>query len=204
MAWPDGLKFYPDYLDAAAAAALLEDIREITAAAPLYRPRMPRTGKPLSVAMTNCGPLGWYTDKAQGYRYLRQNPHTNEDWPPIPPSISRIWDELANYQAAPQACLINYYDADAKMGMHRDADESALDAPVVSISLGDDALFRVGGKTRKGPTQSVRLTSGAVVVLGGDARQVFHGIDRIYPGTSKLLAEGGRFNLTLRRVTLPA
>lgn len=204
MAWPDGLKFFPDYLDAAEAAALVEDVRKVTAAAPLYRPRMPRSGKPLSVAMTNCGPMGWYTDKARGYRYTDRHPVTGSPWPAIPPAIVRIWDALADYRAAPEACLINYYDANAKMGMHRDADEAALDAPVVSISLGDDALFRIGGGTRKGPTRSVRLTSGSVVVLSGAARHVFHGVDRIYPGTSGLLVEGGRFNLTLRRVTAAA
>lgn len=204
MPWPDGLRFLPDYLDEAECNAVLDAVRETVAIAPLYRPRMPRSGKPLSVRMSNCGRLGWFTDKTEGYRYVDRHPETATRWPPIPESIGRIWDALAHYRAEPEACLINYYDADAKMGMHRDSDEAALDAPVVSISLGDDALFRVGGRTRRGPTQSVRLTSGSVVVLSGDARHVFHGIDRIYAGTSRLLAEGGRLNLTLRRVTIPA
>jgi DNA oxidative demethylase len=87
------------------------------------------------------------------------------------------------------------------MGLHQDRDESDFDAPVVSISLGDACLFRVGGQKRNGPSHAFRLSSGDVVVLGGQARLAFHGVDRIYPGTSRLLPEGGRINLTLRRVT---
>ena len=104
----------------------------------------------------------------------------------------------------PEACLINFYDPTAKMGLHQDRDETDFDAPVVSVSLGDCCLFRVGGLKRSDPTRSFRLNSGDVVVLGGDARLAFHGVDRIYPGTSTLLAEGGRINLTMRRVTRPA
>jgi alkylated DNA repair protein (DNA oxidative demethylase) len=97
--------------------------------------------------------------------------------------------------------LVNFYTADAKMGLHQDRDETDLQAPVVSISLGDTCLFRVGGLNRTDPTGSFKLTSGDVVVLGGESRLAFHGVDRIYPGTSTLLKSGGRINLTLRRVT---
>ena len=111
------------------------------------------------------------------------------------------WRALAGFDARPQACLINFYGASARMGLHQDRDEQDFSAPVVSLSLGDTGVFRVGGTKRSDPTQTFRLASGDAVVLGGEARLAFHGIDRILPGTSTLLPEGGRINLTLRRVT---
>jgi len=173
----------------------------VIAAAPLYTPRMPRSGKPMSVKMTNCGALGWVTDEARGYRYQATHPETGAPWPPIPDGIMRAWRELASYQGEPQACLINYYAADARLGLHQDKDEQDLAAPVVSLSLGDAALFRVGGLKRNDPTRSLRLVSGDAIVLGGAGRLAFHGVDRILPETSTLLSEGGRINLTLRRVS---
>jgi alkylated DNA repair protein (DNA oxidative demethylase) len=98
---------------------------------------------------------------------------------------------------------VNLYGAEAKMGLHQDRDEHDFDAPVVSLSLGDTCMFRIGGTKRSDPTRSIRLASGDAVVLGGDARLAFHGVDRIIPGTSTLLPEGGRINLTMRRVTKP-
>ena len=178
-------------------------MRAVIGAAPLYVPRMPRTAKPMSVRMSNCGPLGWVTDEARGYRYQSIHPETGAPWPPIPDILLRAWRDLGGYALPPEACLINFYAADARMGLHQDKDERDLAAPVVSLSLGDTALFRVGGLNRGGPTMSVRLASGDAVVLGGESRLVFHGVDRILPGTSTLLAEGGRINLTLRRVTKP-
>jgi alkylated DNA repair protein (DNA oxidative demethylase) len=170
--------------------------------APLYTPRMPRSGKPMSVKMTNCGPLGWMTDEA-GYRYQSTHPETGRRWPPIPAIAMQAWHDLAGYPHPPQACLINYYDAEARMGLHQDRDEQDFAAPVVSLSLGDTGLFRIGGTGRSDPTQSFRLASGDAAVLAGTARLAFHGIDRILPGTSTLLPDGGRINLTLRRVTRP-
>ncbi len=172
-------------------------------AAPLYTPAMPSTGKEMSVRMTNCGTLGWVTDKERGYRYQATHPVTGERWPPIPEMLLTLWRELSDYPHPPEACLVNFYSDTAKMGLHQDRDEADLDAPVVSVSLGDACLFRVGGTTRSGSTQSLRLESGDVVVLGGAGRLCFHGVDRIYPGTSDLLPKGGRINLTLRRVTRP-
>ena len=195
-----GLRLYPGCLDRTAQAELLAALRRIFAAAPLYTPRMPRSGRPLSVRMSNCGPLGWVSDES-GYRYQSMHPITGQPWPAMPPSLLAIWHALAAYPDPPEACLINYYAATAKMGLHQDRDETDFDAPVVSISLGDDCLFRVGGDRRRDPTQPFRLSSGDVVVLGGPARLAFHGVDRIYPGTSSLLPDGGRINLTLRRVT---
>ncbi len=198
---PDGLRLLPDFLDWEAQQALLDDIRAVVAAAPLFTPEMPRTGKPLSVRMTNCGSLGWVTDRERGYRYQPTHPQTGAPWPPMPPRLLAIWDAVAATDVQPQACLVNFYDADARMGLHQDRDERDLTAPVVSVSLGDECLFRVGQTTRGGPTPSVRLRPGDVVVLGGASRLAFHGVDRIYPGTSTLLRNGGRINLTMRRVT---
>jgi len=198
------LTYLPGKFDRRAQAALLADLRDIIAAAPLFTPAMPRSGRPMSVRMTNCGPLGWVTDQERGYRYQATHPVSGEPWPPLPPVLLVLWDEVAGYHAPPEACLVNYYAGGAKMGLHQDKDEQDFAAPVLSVSLGDTALFRVGGLTRKGPTRSFELRSGDVVVLAGEDRLAFHGIARVLPGTSDLLAEGGRFNLTLRRVTKPA
>jgi len=200
----DGLRIVPGYLDRAAQAAMRDALQDVFARAPLYTPRMPKTGKPMSVRMTNCGPLGWVTDAERGYRYQATHPETGVPWPPMPAALLAAWRELADYDHAPEACLINLYGPDAKMGLHQDSDEEDFDAPVVSLSLGDTCLFRIGGTKRSDPTRSIRLASGDAVVLGGAARLAFHGVDRIMPGTSTLLPEGGRINLTLRRVTVPA
>ncbi|WP_210497378.1 alpha-ketoglutarate-dependent dioxygenase AlkB family protein [Microvirga antarctica] len=194
-----GFTYYPDYLDRAVQEALLDAIRAITRAAPLYTPRMPRTGKPFSVRMTNCGPLGWVSDQT-GYRYQPTHPETGAPWPPLPPVLLKAWTTLSDFPHPPDACLINFYEPTAKMGLHQDKDEDELGAPVVSLSLGDTALFRYGGLDRKDPTRSIRLKSGDAVVFGGPARLAFHGIDRLLPGSSDLLPQGGRLNLTLRKV----
>jgi alkylated DNA repair protein (DNA oxidative demethylase) len=199
----EGIRHLPGHLDREAQETLLEDIRTAVEAAPLYVPTMPKSGKPMSVRMTNCGTLGWLTDRDRGYRYQPQHPVTGEPWPPIPARLMALWREVADYPHPPQACLVNFYSDSARMGLHQDRDEEDFSAPVVSVSLGDDCLFRVGGTRRSDPTVSVRLASGDVVVLGGTGRLAFHGVDRIYPGTSTLLKKGGRINLTLRRVTLP-
>ena len=157
--------------------------------------------------MTNLGPLGWVSDRDGGYRYQATHPLTGRPWPPIPATVLDLWRSVAFYPHPPEACLVNYYAPAARMGLHQDCDEEDFSAPVVSISLGDGCLFRVGGRERGGATRSLKLSSGDVVVLGGDARLAFHGVDRIYPGTSTLLSdwfpEGGRINLTLRRVSKP-
>ena len=197
-----GLRHYPDYLDRREQAALLDELREILRAAPLFTPRMPRTDKPFSVRMTNCGPLGWVSD-AEGYRYQARHPETGRPWPPIPQRVLAAWRELAPDSPQPEACLVNMYDASARMGLHQDRDEQEFSAPVVSLSLGNDAVFRIGGTTRNAPTRSFRLRSGDAMSLGGPARLAYHGVDRIVAGTSTLLAKGGRINLTLRRVTKP-
>lgn len=198
-----GLVHHPGYLDRAAQEVLLAALRGVLARAPLFVPRMPRTDKPLSVRMTNCGPLGWVADRA-GYRYQPHHPETGAPWPPIPDLALTAWDKLAAHPTPPEACLVNWYEGGARMGLHQDRDESDLTAPVVSLSLGDTAVFRYGGTARGGPTRSIRLASGDALVLGGASRLVFHGVDRVLPGTGDLLPRGGRINLTLRRVGLPA
>ncbi|HYA05509.1 MAG TPA: alpha-ketoglutarate-dependent dioxygenase AlkB [Xanthobacteraceae bacterium] len=199
---PNGLRLYPGYLDRERQDELLAAIRRVLAAAPLYTPRMPKSGRPFTVRMSNCGPLGWVSDQG-GYRYQPTHPQTGRPWPPIPDVLIAMWNELARYAHPPQACLINFYGPAAKMGLHQDRDEADFAAPVVSLSLGDSCLFRIGGSRRGDGSRSLRLHSGDAVVLGGDSRLAFHGVDRILPGTSRLLVEGGRFNLTLRRVTRP-
>ncbi|MRG54703.1 alpha-ketoglutarate-dependent dioxygenase AlkB [Phyllobacterium sp. SYP-B3895] len=196
-----GIRYYPDYFDQAAQAALVEDIRAVVAQAPLYVPAMPKTGKEMSVRMTNCGALGWVTDKEGGYRYQPVHPITGEPWPPIPERLQQLWHHISEFPMPPEACLVNFYSDTAKMGQHQDRDEQNLNAPVVSVSLGDACQFRFGGTKRTDKTQSLRLSSGDVIVLGGEGRLAYHGVDRIYPGTSMLLKGTGRINLTLRRVT---
>jgi DNA oxidative demethylase len=197
-----GLRLMSGYLDRPAQEALARAIAAVLERAPLYVPRMPRSGKPLSVRMSNCGPLGWISDET-GYRYQATHPETGRTWPPIPEVLLEAWSDLAQYPHPPEACLINYYGPAARMGLHQDRDEQDFSAPVLSFSLGDACLFRVGGLRRSDPSRSVELKSGDALVFGGEARLVFHGVDRVFPGTSTLLPQGGRINLTLRRVSLP-
>jgi alkylated DNA repair protein (DNA oxidative demethylase) len=198
-----GVTHYPAFLDRAAQETLRDEISDICREASLFQPTMPRWGNPMSVRMLNLGPLGWVSDKS-GYRYQARHPVTDEPWPPIVPSLIAAWKQLTDAYPEPEACLINWYSPTAKMGLHQDRDEADFNAPIVSLSLGDDALFRIGTTERGGPTQSFRLRSGDALVFGGPARLDFHGIDRIYPSTSTLLPEGGRINLTMRRVTVPS
>lgn len=198
------MRYFPEYLNREAQQRLLADIMTVVCHAPFFTPAMPRTGKPFSVQMTNCGPLGWVSDKEGGYRYQAAHPVTGGPWPDMPPALLDIWREVAGYAAEPEACLVNYYRPGTRMGLHRDEDEADFEAPVVSVSLGDTAKFRIGGLTRKDPTRSFDLRSGDVLVLHAETRLAYHGVDRIMPGTSTLLddvlPDGGRLNLTLRRV----
>lgn len=198
---PHDAKWVPQCLTHEEQLKLVEEIRQIVTAAPLFVPKMPRTGKPMSVRMTNCGPLGWVTTKEEGYRYQAMHPETGEKWPDMPATLLKLWDKYADYPKPPEACLVNFYEASAKMGLHQDRDENDLKAPVLSISLGDTCLFRIGGENRKDSTKSFKLESGDVMLLTGKSRMAFHGVDKIYPGTSTLLKQDGRINLTLRRVT---
>src|SRR5262249_14521024 len=158
-------------------------------------------GAPFSVEETNFGALGWFSDRT-GYRYVETHPQTGRAWPDIPAKLLSLWQEVSGYPALPECCLVNLYRDGARMGLHQDRDEQAANAPVVSVSLGDEAVFRIGGDTHKGPTRTVKLLSGDVLKFGGPARSAFHGIDRVIPDSSTLLPDGGRINLTLRRVTM--
>jgi alkylated DNA repair protein (DNA oxidative demethylase) len=196
-----GVNYWPEKLDRAGQADVLREILKRVETAPFFRPTMPKTGTPFSVEMTNFGPLGWVSDRDGGYRYQAHHPVTGEAWPKIPDLLSALWAETTHYPAPPEACLVNLYRLGAHMGLHRDADEQAMDAPVLSVSVGDTAIFRFGMKKRGGGTMTVRLRSGDVLSFGGPARLLYHGIDRIEAGSSALVPGGGRINLTLRRVT---
>jgi len=198
-----GLTLFRAYLDDAAQRALAVEITEVVSLAPWFLPRMPRSGRAFSVKMTNCGMLGWVSDRDGGYRYQTAHPVSGRAWPPIPHSVLNIWRAVASYPHLPEACLVNFYDSRARMGIHQDRDEEDFAAPVVSISLGDSCRFRYGGLRRADPSQRLELRSGDVIVMGGAARLIFHGVDKIYPQSSGLLPGGGRINLTLRRVTRP-
>jgi DNA oxidative demethylase len=197
-----GVRLWSGALDASEQGLLVKDVLQRAEDAPFYRPQMPRSGKPFSVEETNFGSMGWYSD-ISGYRYEARHPLTQRAWPPIPEILLELWRKTTGYRAPPECCLVNLYRAGARMGLHQDRDEAALEAPVLSVSLGDDALFRIGGTTRKAPTKGIKLCSGDVLVFGGPARLAFHGIDRLVSGSSRLVTGGGRINLTLRRVAAP-
>lgn len=192
-----GFEIHSGYLDLIAQQRCVEALRKVAAAAPFVRPVTP-SGKAMSVRMTSAGAFGWITDR-KGYRYSEVHPD-GMAWPAIPEEIVHLWRDVTGLERDPECCLINYYDADARMGMHQDKDEADYRWPVVSLSLGDDALFRMGNEQRGGKTQSHWLRSGDVVVMGGAARLIYHGVDRIKAGSSALLAKGGRINVTLRVV----
>jgi alkylated DNA repair protein (DNA oxidative demethylase) len=193
-----GLRLYKTALDRGAQERLRDELRELLRQSPLFRPAMPRSGKPFSVRMSNCGPLGWVSD-ISGYRYQAHHPETGRPWPPMPQSLLELWRAYADCGLAPDACLINHYDEQARMGPHQDRDEADFSAPILSVSLGDSCVFRYGGEHRRDPSETIRLESGDVLVFGGPARLMFHGVDRILPQSSTLLDPPGRINLTLRR-----
>ncbi len=192
------VNIYPEALGLAAQRALVASIREIARAAPLFSP-VTSSGKKMSVRMTAAGQFGWVSD-ARGYRYEAQHPR-GVAWPEIPQSLLDVWKAAAPHARLPECALINFYGEGARMGLHQDNDEADFSQPVVSISLGDEGLFRVGGRERGGKTASHWLRSGDVVVLGGDARLAYHGVDRIKHRSSTLLPDGGRINVTMRVVT---
>ena len=195
----DGFRLFPAALDANVQQALVKEILAAAETAPFYRPVTPG-GKAMSVEMTSLGPLGWITD-AKGYRYEPAHPVTGAPWPAMPRALVELWNRLTRSPAPPDACLVNLYRDGARMGLHQDKDESDFGFPVLSVSLGDTAVFRLGGPKRSDPTRSLRLASGDVCVLSGPMRLAYHGVDRIVPGSSRLIPGGGRINLTLRRAS---
>ncbi|MNT00594.1 Alpha-ketoglutarate-dependent dioxygenase AlkB [compost metagenome] len=191
-----GFRLWPGALDAEAQQALLAEVMAAAQTAPFYRPVTPG-GRPFSVEMTGMGPLAWVSDRA-GYRYQATHPITEQTWPPMPQTLLDLWDALTGWPVPPDACLVNLYRHEAKMGLHQDRDEVDLTAPVLSVSLGDTAVFRIGA-AEGGRTHSLKLASGDVCALTGPARLARHGIDRLLAGSSRLVPGGGRINLTLRR-----
>lgn len=200
----DGFSYHPEALSRQQQQDLVAWAFDVARGFPWYTPAMPRTGTPMSVKMTSAGRFAWMSDKLGGYRYEPSHPVTGRPLPPIHPLLRELWQSAGQYAPEPESCLINWYGPTAKMGQHVDKDEDDPHAPVVSLSLGDEGIFRLGGLKRGGPTTKLTLKSGDVVVLGGTARFAYHGVDRIRAGSSQLVPGGGRLNMTLRRVTKPS
>jgi alkylated DNA repair protein (DNA oxidative demethylase) len=183
------------------APVLVEEAARIARSAP-FRHLVTPGGYSMSVAMTNCGRVGWVSDRS-GYRYDPVDPDTSAPWPSIPPAFLELAVNaaaaagFANYD--PDACLINRYTVDAKLGLHQDRDEKDAWAPIVSVSLGLPAVFLWGGKRRSDPVRRVRLENGDVVVWGGPARFVYHGVAPLKAGEHPLTGDA-RINLTFRKV----
>jgi alkylated DNA repair protein (DNA oxidative demethylase) len=191
-----GFRLIRGALDRPAQEALVAEVLRAAEAAPFFAP-VTRRGLPFSVRMTNLGPLGWVSDRG-GYRYQPTHPITGRPWPPMPAAVLDLWDRHAQAPGPPDACLVNLYRDGARMGLHQDRDEADFGFPVLSISLGDPAVFRIGPPDG-GRTTTVKLESGDVCVLSGPARLARHGIDRVLEGGSTVVPGGGRLNLTLRR-----
>jgi alkylated DNA repair protein (DNA oxidative demethylase) len=202
---PDGVAVFRNRVRPAEQRAILDDVAQAIAEAPLFRPQMP-TGPYMINSLTNLGALGWISDK-RGYRYEPTHPGTGNPWPPIPPLVRDLAKTLVHEanlgEFEPDACLVNVYEASGKLSLHRDYDETDFKWPIVSFSFGNDADFALGGLKRSDKTQGITLHSGDVMVFGGPSRLRYHGVKRIRPGTSPIahpvLPEGGRINLTLRR-----
>lgn len=193
----EGFTLHPGALDLGAQAALIGEVLAGVEDAPFYEPMTP-WGKPMSVLQTSFGPWGWLTDRS-GYRYADRHPVTGRPWAPMPEQLFGLWARYADPDQPPDSCLVNLYRGDSKMGLHVDSDEEDLNAPVLGISLGDTAIFRLGGPRRTDPSRTLRLSSGDINLLTGPARSAHHGVDRILAGSSRLIPGGGRLNLTLRR-----
>ncbi len=204
-ALPAGVTLAAGAIGDAEARAMLDAMLGVFDAAPPYRLRM-KTGAYVINRMTNCGPLGWHSD-ARGYRYIDRHPETAAPWPPIPDIVASRAVAAAEACGvrgfAPDACLVNLYDADGKLNLHQDHDEADFSWPIVSFSFGADAVFALGGRTRKDKAQDVILRHGDVLVMHGEGRMLFHGVRRIRSGTSPIdhpaIPSGGRLNLTCRR-----
>jgi alkylated DNA repair protein (DNA oxidative demethylase) len=181
-------------------AEMIADLRAIVGQAP-FRHMITPGGHQMSVAMTNCGSAGWVTDRS-GYRYDANDPQAGEPWPAMPPSFSEFAGQAAAQAGfkkfSPDACLVNRYQPGAKMSLHQDKDEHDFGAPIVSVSLGLPAVFLFGGLKRSERPRRFRLEHGDVVVWGGPARLVFHGVAPLADGEHAALGRQ-RINLTFRK-----
>jgi alkylated DNA repair protein (DNA oxidative demethylase) len=185
----------------AEATVLVDEVERIAKSAP-FRYLVTRGGYTMSVAMTNCGRVGWVSDRT-GYRYDPNDPETGATWPAMPAAFLDLAVRaaaeagFANYD--PDACLINRYLAGTKLGLHQDRDEKDAWAPIVSVSLGVPAVFLWGGKRRSDPVRRIRVENGDVAVWGGPARFVYHGVGTVKDGQHPLTG-AARINLTFRKV----
>lgn len=197
-------KIFNGRLDRDAQEKLVEDIRSVIKEAPLLHPFM-KNGQKFNLRLTNCGSHGWFSDD-KGYHYSPTHPETKKPWPAMPQSIHDLSVALAKECGfetfKPQSCLINHYEGTGRLGLHQDKDELDFSQPIVSISLGDECIFQFGGIKRTDPITDHRLKSGDCVVWGGDLRLAYHGVKKVIAGSCNLLPNGGRYNLTIRQVTL--
>ena len=200
LALSPGVYLLPRRVD---SSVLLAEIQAVAALAP-FRHMLVAGGKAMSVAMTNCGDLGW-TSSANGYQYTRCDPQTGTPWPAMPAAFKQLASSCAlqcgfdNFE--PDACLINRYTGPAQMGLHQDKDERDFSQPIVSVSLGASATFLLGGNQRKGKVQTMELRDGDVLVWGDVARLYFHGVrsPQADASGSKAGVMPTRFNLTFRK-----
>ncbi|MGR3514651.1 MAG: alpha-ketoglutarate-dependent dioxygenase AlkB [Paracoccaceae bacterium] len=190
-----GAEIWKSQLDRAAQVALVAELRDVAKVAPFRNDTTPG-GQKMTVRMSGAGDVSWTSSRA-GYVYA-ETQSDGRAWPRIPVALVDLWHTLTALDQAPDSCLVNFYGEGARMGLHQDRDECDTSWPVVSVSLGDEAQFRVGGPKRSDPTKSIWLSSGDIVVLKGPSRLAYHGIDRIKFGSSALLERGGRLNVTLR------
>lgn len=190
-----GATIWKGFLDRMAQDAMVADLRRVGSTAP-FRHYMTPGGRKMTVKMSGAGEVAWMSGRS-GYGYASYQPD-GASWPDIPECILNVWKAVTDVKRLPDSCLINFYGDGAKMALHQDRDETETQWPVVSISLGDDALFRLGGLSRSDRTKSIWLTSGDVAVLSGRSRLAFHGIERTKFASSTLLPSGGRLNVTLR------
>ena len=196
----DGALLMPAFVDEQECARLLQGIVTVLDASPLRHMQTPG-GFRMSVAMSNCGPYGWVTDR-RGYRYQSQDPQTEQPWPPMPAAFLALAVRAAGAAGfasfEPDACLVNRYEPGARMSLHQDRNELDMAQPIVSVSLGLPATFLFGGLARSDKPRRMRLESGDVVVWGGPARLAFHGVDTLAEGEHALTGRC-RYNLTFRR-----
>ncbi|AOM41963.1 DNA oxidative demethylase AlkB [Xenorhabdus hominickii] len=188
------------------AQALLQHIAKIAEKAS-FRHFVTPNGHIMSVGMTNCGTLGWTSNK-QGYCYTKTDPLSGQIWPQMPKAFQQIAQQAASHAGftdfTPDACLINRYHPGSRLALHQDKDEIDLSQPIVSVSLGLSATFLFGGLQREHPCQRVILTHGDVIVWGGDSRLRYHGVLPLKDGKVPWpLQDSVRYNLTFRRVSLP-
>jgi len=197
------MSIYQTHLSLDIQKQLIVLIEEVVIKAPWMDP-VTSSGGNMHLKSTSCGFYGWYSD-SNGYHYTETHPITTKPWPRMPDLIEDLAIKLATDAGfssfRPEVCHVNYYQgSEAKLGLHQDASEKTYKTPIVSISLGDTAIFEIGGTYRGGPFRELQLNSGDCIVFGGEHRLAYHGIKKIWPDTSNMIAKGGRYNLTIRQV----